>query len=94
MCFKLSFGFQNYRLKMGFSNRETLSIHVGQAGCQLASSTWELYCLEHGIHNDGTINESIGRDEDDNSFHTFFNESQTGKYVPRAILVDTEPTVS
>lgn len=76
---------------MVFSNRETISIHIGQSGCQLASTVWELYCKEHGIKCDGSIQEEVG--DDDNCFHTFFGESQTGKYVPRAILIDTEPTV-
>lgn len=30
---------------------------------------------------------------DDDSFNTFFNESVAGKYVPRSIFVDLEPTV-
>ena len=29
----------------------------------------------------------------DDSFNTFFNETQAGKHVPRAIFVDLEPTV-
>lgn len=78
---------------MVFSNRETISIHIGQAGCQLANTTWQLYNFEHGIDCDGSLHEA-GVGDDDNCFHTFFCESQTGKYVPRAILVDTEPTVS
>ena len=77
---------------MVFSNRETISIHIGQSGCQLASSIWELYCLEHGINCDGKLSNSKIGDEDD-CFHTFFCESQTGKFVPRGILIDTEPTV-
>ena len=32
-----------------FSQRECISIHVGQAGCQIGNACWELYCLEHGI---------------------------------------------
>jgi hypothetical protein len=28
--------------------RECISIHVGQAGCQMGNACWELYCLEHG----------------------------------------------
>ena len=28
--------------------RECISIHVGQAGCQIGNACWELYCLEHG----------------------------------------------
>lgn len=35
--------------------REIISIHIGQAGIQVGNSCWELYCLEHGIHPDGTM---------------------------------------
>ena len=34
---------------------------------------------------------SVGKEED--SFNTFFSETQNGKHVPRAIYVDLEPTV-
>lgn len=33
--------------------RECISIHVGQAGCQIGNACWELYCLEHGIEFNG-----------------------------------------
>ncbi|KAL8588521.1 hypothetical protein ACOMHN_043870 [Nucella lapillus] len=33
--------------------REVLSLHIGQAGVQIGSACWELYCLEHGIQADG-----------------------------------------
>ena len=33
--------------------RECISVHVGQAGCQIGNACWELYCLEHGISPDG-----------------------------------------
>lgn len=59
----------------------------------LGNSTWELYCLEHGIMKDGSLSENIIGDDDSNCFNTFFGESQSGKFVPRAIFVDTEPTV-
>ena len=32
-----------------YHQRECISIHVGQAGCQIGNACWELYCLEHGI---------------------------------------------
>ncbi len=35
--------------------RECISVHVGQAGCQIGNACWELYCLEHGIQPDGTM---------------------------------------
>jgi len=71
--------------------REIISIHVGQAGIQVGNSCWELYLLEHGLNADGTlIKESK---EADHSFNTFFNETNKGKYVPRSLMVDLEPTV-
>lgn len=77
---------------MVFSHRETISLHIGQAGVQTANTTWELYCLEHGIKKDGSLGDDLIGDAD-NCFNTFFAESQAGTFVPRAILVDTEPTV-
>jgi len=71
--------------------RECISIHVGQAGCQIGSTCWELYCLEHGIQTDGLkVDQS---NNDDQSFSTFFSETGNGKHVPRAIFVDLEPSV-
>ncbi|KAG5455146.1 Tubulin alpha chain [Clonorchis sinensis] len=73
--------------------RECISIHVGQAGTQMGSACWELYCLEHGIQPDGrTCSDGVGQ-ADDNSFTTFFNDTGSGRYVPRAVFVDLEPTV-
>ncbi|CAN1335996.1 Tubulin alpha-5 chain [Linum perenne] len=73
--------------------REIISIHIGQAGIQVGNSCWELYCLEHGIHPDGTMpsDETIGGGHD--AFNTFFSETGAGKHVPRAIFLDLEPTV-
>lgn len=72
--------------------RECISIHVGQAGVQIGNSCWELYCLEHGINKEGLIAEGSTAGQDD-SFSTFFAETNAGKHVPRAIFVDLEPTV-
>eukprot|EP00095_Tigriopus_kingsejongensis_P011645 maker-scaffold564_size136232-snap-gene-0.30 protein:Tk11645 transcript:maker-scaffold564_size136232-snap-gene-0.30-mRNA-1 annotation:"tubulin alpha-1c chain" len=71
--------------------RECLSIHVGQAGVQIGNACWELYCLEHGIGPDGTM--AAGKIAGDDSFSTFFQETGTGKHVPRAVFVDLEPSV-
>uniref|UniRef100_A0A8C6QMZ5 Tubulin alpha chain n=1 Tax=Nannospalax galili TaxID=1026970 RepID=A0A8C6QMZ5_NANGA len=79
---------------------QCLSIHIGQAGVQIGDASWELYCLEHGIQPDGFIldrqQEQLenGEMEPRNaSFDTFFHETRTGKYVPRALFMDLEPTV-
>jgi len=53
----------------------------------------ELYCLEHGIHPDGMIPDDDQNGINDDSFSTFFNETGSGKHVPRAVFVDLEPTV-
>eukprot|EP00761_Pharyngomonas_kirbyi_P012856 gb/GECH01012883.1/.p1 GENE.gb/GECH01012883.1/~~gb/GECH01012883.1/.p1 ORF type:complete len:450 (+),score=138.75 gb/GECH01012883.1/:1-1350(+) len=70
--------------------REVISIHIGQAGIQLGNSCWELYCKEHQIEPDGT---SDARAEDD-SYRAFFSETGKGKYVPRSLMVDLEPSVT
>lgn len=71
-----------------------MSVHVGQGGVQIGNACWELYCLEHGIQPDGNMPCSCspysGMDE---SFSTFFSETGAGKHVPRAVMVDLEPTV-
>lgn len=77
---------------MSFVNRETLSIHIGQAGVQLGNTTWELYCLEHGVQPDGSLTE-IPIGDRCCGYTTFFAETQSGRYVPRSIFVDMEPTV-
>jgi len=71
--------------------REVISIHIGQAGVQVGNACWELYCLEHGINPDGTVPNKNASGTD--SFNTFFSESGSGKNVPRAIMVDLEPSV-
>ena len=73
--------------------REVISLHVGQAGAQIGNACWELYCLEHGIRADGLMPSDTSTGRADDSFNTFFNETGSGKHVPRAVVVDLEPTV-
>ncbi|MCP9265946.1 Tubulin alpha-3 chain [Dirofilaria immitis] len=72
--------------------REVISVHVGQAGVQIGNACWELFCLEHGIQPDGRM-PSDKQSQVDDSFSTFFSETGTGRHVPRAVMVDLEPTV-
>ena len=84
----------------GSFQRECLSIHIGQAGVQIGGACWELYCLEHGIQPDGVVLDG-GQDPlapaktkpMGASFDSFFCETRAGKYVPRALFMDLEPTV-
>ena len=71
--------------------REIINIHIGQAGVQMGAACWELYCLEHNINPDGTLNAS--GDVKDQGFSTFFSATGEGRYVPRALFVDLEPSV-
>lgn len=74
--------------------RECISIHVGQAGVQMGNACWELFCLEHGLQPDGLLPSTVTVNEhNEKSFGTFYNETGSGKYVPRAVMVDLEPTV-
>ncbi|CDF36897.1 alpha-tubulin [Chondrus crispus] len=73
--------------------REIISLHIGQAGVQVANSCWELYCLEHGISPTGELTEEKKANPGNDSFSTFFSETSSGKHIPRAIFLDLEPTV-
>eukprot|EP01087_Luapelamoeba_hula_P011066 TRINITY_DN2982_c0_g1_i1.p1 TRINITY_DN2982_c0_g1~~TRINITY_DN2982_c0_g1_i1.p1 ORF type:complete len:469 (+),score=89.23 TRINITY_DN2982_c0_g1_i1:187-1593(+) len=76
--------------------REIISLHIGQAGIQLGSACWELYCLEHGIQPDGCLGQGgsgQSGNEIPSSLDTFFMSTQRGKHVPRALFVDLEPNV-
>ena len=72
--------------------RECISVHIGQAGCQIGNACWELYCVEHGIQPDGRMPEYSPAASDE-SFSTFFSETEGGKHVPRALYLDLEPNV-
>ncbi|KAL0129487.1 hypothetical protein PUN28_001631 [Cardiocondyla obscurior] len=58
----------------------------------MGNSCWELYCLEHGIQPDGSIPSDKAPGFND-CFNAFFNETGSGKMVPRAMMIDLEPTV-
>ncbi|XP_042874756.1 tubulin alpha chain-like isoform X2 [Penaeus japonicus] len=70
-------------------SRQVVSVHVGQAGVQIGQACWELYCLEHGIYPDGVPYNDYG----DGNLDPFFSETKEGRYVPRTLFVDLEPSV-
>jgi tubulin alpha len=71
---------------------EILHLHLGQAGSQLGNSAWELYLLEHGLGADGKPDPNAKDIDDSGSYETFFTETSSGKYVPRSIFVDLDPS--
>ncbi|KAL6235951.1 hypothetical protein BDW75DRAFT_250512 [Aspergillus navahoensis] len=60
-------------------------------GCAVGSQFWQQLCLEHGISQDGNLEEfaTEGGDRKD----VFFYQSDDTRYIPRAILLDLEPRV-
>eukprot|EP01084_Bolivina_argentea_P258835 436527_1 len=70
--------------------RQIITVSVGQCGLQLGSVVWQQYCAEHHISKNGKITEI---NLADNKFNTFFHETSRGTYVPRNIMIDTEPNV-
>jgi tubulin alpha len=70
--------------------REVINLHIGQAGVQAGESNWELLLAEHNIANDGTMKNPTVKDE---GISTFFSQTDiAGKYVPRSVFVDLEPS--
>lgn len=70
--------------------REIISLNIGQAGIQIGNACWELYCREHGINPDGTPSKDHVMD---GSSESFFQRTSANKYVPRAVMMDLEPSV-
>jgi len=52
------------------------------------------YLLEHGLSMDGRPDPNAEAARDVGSRETFFSETRSGKYVPRSIFVDLDPSVS
>ena len=73
---------------------QLITLHVGQAGAQIGSAVWELYCLEHGIQPDGQLPSKSDSGEADAAFSEQMPSSNSeAKQVPRCLFVDTEPSV-
>ncbi|VDP80133.1 unnamed protein product [Echinostoma caproni] len=74
--------------------REILVVHFGQAGVQMGSAIWELFCIEHRIAANGELITMSPEDELsawENLGSLFYEGQKT--WTPRAVMVDLEPTV-
>lgn len=71
--------------------KECITLHFGQAGCQVGLQLWELMCEEHDIAPDGT-READENTAADDPYNSFFAETAAGQHVPRCIMVDTDPS--
>ncbi|KAH6973980.1 Tubulin/FtsZ, GTPase domain-containing protein [Ilyonectria destructans] len=70
--------------------REIVHLQVGQCGNQVGSAFWQTISGEHGLDSNGkyigTLDLQLAR------MNVYFNETSSNKYVPRAVLVDLEPS--
>eukprot|EP00899_Mesostigma_viride_P027786 jgi/Mesvir1/8192/Mv12488-RA.1 len=71
--------------------REIITLQVGQCGNQIGTEFWKKLCQEHGINNEGILEEyaTQGGDRKD----VFFYQADDEHYIPRALLLDLEPRV-
>eukprot|EP00929_Paragymnodinium_shiwhaense_P042233 TRINITY_DN21885_c0_g2_i1.p1 TRINITY_DN21885_c0_g2~~TRINITY_DN21885_c0_g2_i1.p1 ORF type:complete len:765 (-),score=131.05 TRINITY_DN21885_c0_g2_i1:277-2487(-) len=68
-----------------------LSIHVGGAGCGMGKAFWQKLNAEHGLGADGKV---AGGGATMGLLSSCYAEESEGSYVPRAIFVDSDPSVS
>ena len=69
--------------------REIVHLQTGQCGNQIGAKFWEVISDEHGINEEGRYVGASAYQLDRAS--VYYHESSSGKYVPRAVLVDLEP---
>ncbi|KAF2154823.1 tubulin-domain-containing protein [Myriangium duriaei CBS 260.36] len=71
--------------------RQIITLQAGQCGNSVGSQFWQQLCQEHGINQDGNLEDfaTEGGDRKD----VFFYQSDDTRYIPRAILLDLEPRV-
>eukprot|EP00698_Gefionella_okellyi_P000268 TRINITY_DN1022_c0_g1_i1.p1 TRINITY_DN1022_c0_g1~~TRINITY_DN1022_c0_g1_i1.p1 ORF type:complete len:464 (-),score=115.58 TRINITY_DN1022_c0_g1_i1:718-2109(-) len=71
--------------------REIITLQIGQCGNQIGTEFWKQLCAEHGISNDGILEDFAvqGSDRKD----VFFYQADDEHYIPRALLIDLEPRV-
>jgi cell division GTPase FtsZ len=69
-------------------------VSIGQAGNQIAASFWKTICQEHGI--DPLTGQTAQAQEPRGNWSAFFTrlgDGSGGSFVPRAVMVDLEPSV-
>ncbi|VDM33282.1 unnamed protein product [Hydatigera taeniaeformis] len=74
---------------------QIINVFVGQCGSQMSSAFWELFCIEHGIDPEGcpVFWEGQSGDDLDEGRDVFFEETESGGFSPRTVIMDTEPLV-
>ena len=84
--------------------REIVHIQAGQAGNQVGAKFWEVIAQEHEIDPDGHFDVAgnvlepgrvVGKNAETllENIGVYFTEASGNRYVPRAIMMDLEPSV-
>ena len=72
-------------------SRKIVSLQIGQCGNAVGKEFWSTISNEHGIGPDGILKNQDYSLEDRKD--VFFYQSDSGRYIPRAILIDLEDRV-
>ncbi len=56
----------------------------------MGTEFWKKLCLEHGINNDGILEDFAAHGSGDRK-DVFFYQADDERYIPRACLIDLEP---
>ncbi|OAL48962.1 tubulin nucleotide-binding domain-like protein [Pyrenochaeta sp. DS3sAY3a] len=80
-----------FTVLFGLKFGEIITLQAGQCGNSVGQQFWQQLCQEHGINQDGNLEDfaTEGGDRKD----VFFYQSDDTRYIPRAILLDLEPRV-
>jgi len=78
--------------------REIVHLQAGQAGNQIGAKFWETIAAEHEISSNGVFDENKEIDQAkadilQENVNVYFSEACGSRYVPRAIMLDLEPSV-
>lgn len=71
-------------------SKEIISISIGRCGNKIGTHFWKILCEQHGIDEEGNY---IGQgDIYRKGTNVYFHQTMSDRYLPRSILVDSEPT--
>eukprot|EP01129_Flabellula_baltica_P001049 TRINITY_DN10966_c0_g1_i1.p1 TRINITY_DN10966_c0_g1~~TRINITY_DN10966_c0_g1_i1.p1 ORF type:complete len:448 (-),score=88.66 TRINITY_DN10966_c0_g1_i1:43-1386(-) len=73
--------------------KEIITLQVGQCGNQVGASFWETLCTEHGIDQNGFLQDFAIEANIPDRKDIFFYQADDYRYVPRALLFDLESQV-
>lgn len=72
---------------------EIITLQAGQCGNHVGKFLWSQLAKEHAIGTDGLSQLPDSSTERDDDTKPFFRENSRNKFTPRAIMMDSEPSV-